>query len=351
MAGISADHLVMRFNHFTAVDDISFSVEPGEFVTLLGPSGCGKTTLLKMISGFLAPSSGRIFLGGEDVTNRPPEARDTALCFQSYALFPHLSVRENLEFGLKQKKVPRPERSMRVGEVAEKLGLEPHLAKLPNQLSGGQQQRVSLGRALVMRPGVILFDEPLSNLDAKLRDQVRIEIRRIQQDFNLTAIYVTHDQAEALALSDRIFVMNAGKVEQADTPETLYKRPKTRFVADFIGAANIFEARARARDGGELPVVETPIGALAVSSDCQIPAGRFSLCFRPETVRFLSGPADGALSGQVVNRAFQGHFTDLIIETGDHAYRLQTRETTLKEGDTAHFTVAPDDVILLGADA
>nr|WP_272214226.1 ABC transporter ATP-binding protein [Marinicella sp. W31]MDC2878237.1 ABC transporter ATP-binding protein [Marinicella sp. W31] len=200
-----------------------------------------------------------------------------------------------------------------------------------------------------MRPGVILFDEPLSNLDAKLRDQVRIEIRRIQQDFGLTAIYVTHDQTEALALSDRIFVMNAGRVEQADTPEVLYKRPKTRFVADFIGAANIFHAYVRACDGGSEPLIDTPIGAFTAPKESSLPSGRFSLCFRPETIRLLSGPADGALSGRVINRAFQGHFTDLIVETNGHAYRLQTRETALREGDKVHFAVAPDDVILLGA--
>ncbi|MAM11631.1 MAG: ABC transporter ATP-binding protein [Rhizobiaceae bacterium] len=350
MTGISADHLVMRFDRFTAVNDISFDVAPGEFVTLLGPSGCGKTTLLKMISGFLKPSSGRIFLGGNDVTDRPPEARDTALCFQSYALFPHLSVKENLEFGLKQKKVPRRDRIARVGEVAEKLGLEPQLEKLPNQLSGGQQQRVSLGRALVMRPGVILFDEPLSNLDAKLRDQVRIEIRRIQQDFALTAIYVTHDQAEALALSDRIFVMNAGRVEQADTPEVLYRKPATRFVADFIGGANILPARLKPRDGGKDRLIETPAGIFSVPREAALPEGNICLCFRPETARLLSGPADGALSGTVVIRAFQGHFTDLIAGTNGVSYRIQARETDLREGDTVYFTVAPEDVIILGAE-
>ncbi|PRX11518.1 UNVERIFIED_ORG: ABC-type Fe3+/spermidine/putrescine transport system ATPase subunit [Martelella mediterranea] len=343
MTGISADRVVMHFDQFTAVNDVSFAVEQGEFVTLLGPSGCGKTTLLKMISGFLTPSAGRIILGGRDVTRVPPEARDTALCFQSYALFPHLSVRENLEFGLKQKKVPRAERLARLGEVAEKLGLEPQLDKLPNQLSGGQQQRVSLGRALVMRPGVILFDEPLSNLDAKLRDQVRVEIRRIQQEFGLTAIYVTHDQAEALALSDRIFVMNAGRVEQADTPEVLYRRPKTRFVADFIGGANVLEGKA---DGARQ--VRTAIGPLPLPEHADVGNGPVDIAFRPEAVKLLSASEEGALSARVVNRAFLGHFTDLMVETGGVTYRIQARETTLKEGDTAHFRVAAEDVVVLG---
>lgn len=343
MTGISADNLVMRFDRFTAVNDISFSVQPGEFVTLLGPSGCGKTTLLKMISGFLKPTSGRIFLGDADVTDVPPEARDTALCFQSYALFPHLTVRENLEFGLKQKKVPRAERQERVREVADKLGLEAQFDKLPNQLSGGQQQRVSLGRALVMRPSVILFDEPLSNLDAKLRDQVRVEIRRIQQDFGLTAIYVTHDQAEALALSDRIFVMNAGKVEQADTPEALYFKPRTRFVADFIGSANLLEGTV------EGDWIHTAIGALPLGASRSATSGKVDLCWRPEAAKLLGDPQGRCLSGRIVHRAFQGHFTDLTVDTNGISYRIQTRQSALAEGDAIHFVLSPDDVTLLEA--
>ncbi|WP_176084582.1 ABC transporter ATP-binding protein [Martelella sp. HB161492] len=349
MTGISAENLAMRFDRFTAVDDVSFSVKSGEFVTLLGPSGCGKTTLLKIISGFLTPSAGRIFLGGEDVTRIPPEQRDTALCFQSYALFPHLSVAENLAFGLKQKKVPLRERKARIGDMAEKLGLTAQLAKLPNQLSGGQQQRVSLGRALVMRPGVILFDEPLSNLDAKLRDQVRIEIRRIQQESQLTAIYVTHDQAEALAMSDRIFVMNAGRVEQADTPEGLYHAPRTRFVADFIGGANILDGQIEWKSAGRA-VIHTPIGSLPMPLSPAEGDKAYAICWRPEAARILPHACEGALSGRVVNRAFQGQFTDLMVETAGIFYRIQTRESRIGEGDMIHFDLAPEAVIPLGTE-
>ncbi|WBU60842.1 ABC transporter ATP-binding protein [Paracoccus albus] len=336
MTGLSADNLVMRFDKFTAVDGIGFDVTPGEFVTLLGPSGCGKTTLLKMISGFLTPTEGRIVIGDKDVTRLPPEARDTALCFQSYALFPHLTVRENLEFGLKQKGMSAPDRKARVNEVAEQLELGAQLDKLPNQLSGGQQQRVSLGRALAMRPGVILFDEPLSNLDAKLRDQVRVEIRRIQRENGLTAIYVTHDQSEALAMSDRIFVMNKGRVEQADSPEAMYYRPRTKFVADFIGSANVFEGIA---SGG---MIDTPIGQLSTGNSTA--QGKTALCWRPEAARISE---TGTLSGRVVHRAFQGAFTDLLVETNGAAYRLQAPRTELEEGETVRFSIAPDDVILL----
>jgi len=343
MIGIAAEELAMRFDGVTAVKDVSFDVAPGEFVTLLGPSGCGKTTLLKMISGFLAPSEGKIRLGGKDVTDVPPEDRDTALCFQSYALFPHLSVRENLEFGLRQKKVPALERRARVDEVANTLELGPQMSKLPNQLSGGQQQRVSLGRALVMRPGVILFDEPLSNLDARLRDQVRIQIRQVQRDFGLTAIYVTHDQTEALALSDRILVMNAGSVEQVDTPEALYHRPRTGFVADFIGGANILTGRPRGQIGPGLWRIDTPIGTLTAAADAAPDGPEVALCWRPETADL---GAEG-IAAKVLHRAFQGHFTDLSVITNGIPYRIQVPRTDVREGDEIRFGIAPCHVILL----
>ena len=353
MIGISADGLTMRFDRFTAVNDVSFDVAPGEFVTLLGPSGCGKTTLLKMISGFLTPTAGTIRLGDADVTRVPPEARDTALCFQSYALFPHLTVRENLEFGLRQKKLPRTERAARVDEAATVLELGPQMDRLPNQLSGGQQQRVSLGRALVMRPGVILFDEPLSNLDARLRDQVRLQIRQVQRDYGLTAIYVTHDQAEALALSDRIFVMNAGRVEQADTPEALYHRPRTGFVADFIGGANIFEGRLRGETAPGEWQVDTPIGPLTAPIAAPPDDARIWLCWRPERAELLPGDSAGGTAGgiaaRILHRAFQGHFTDLTVSTNGIAYRVQVPRTDAREGDEIRLRIAPRNVIVLEA--
>ena len=346
MIAITAENLSMRFGSFTAIDDVSLEIAAGTFVTLLGPSGCGKTTLLKIISGFLTPTRGTVRLGGRDVTRVPPEFRDTALCFQSYALFPHLTVRDNLEFGLRQKRLPRDERRRRVADAADQLDLGPHMEKLPTQLSGGQQQRVALGRALVMRPSVILFDEPLSNLDAKLRDQVRIEIRRIQRAYGLTAIYVTHDQAEALALSDRIFVMNAGRVEQADTPEALYHRPQTRFVADFIGGANIMPAEPIATQQPGIWRLSTPIGVLDAASPAEAPPSRrIEVCWRPEHARV---GAEGIVA-TVTHRAFQGHFTDLAVETAGCRYRVQTGQTAAREGDTIRFGLAPEHVVILGA--
>ena len=350
MSAIRINGLTKAFGTFTALHSLTLNVEQGEFITLLGPSGCGKTTLLKLISGFLEPTTGSIEINGEDVTKQPPEKRDTALCFQSYALFPHLTVRENLEFGLKQQKVPTDERKMRIADVAEKLELGPQMKRLPNQLSGGQQQRVSLGRALVMRPSIILFDEPLSNLDAKLRDQIRFEIRRIQKDYELTAIYVTHDQSEALAMSDRIVVLCDGRVEQIDTPEALYHKPRTPFVADFIGGANVFEGEiARDPNDGE-PIVKTKIGTFRTVKLTGSVGQKMSIAWRPERAELVEGDVplgQTIIEGIVANRAFQGSFTELIIETAGISYRVVVDRDAPEEGETIQLTVATDDVILL----
>ncbi|SNY91661.1 ABC-type Fe3+/spermidine/putrescine transport systems, ATPase components [Cohaesibacter sp. ES.047] len=345
MTAISLRNLSKTFGTFTALSEMSLDVNSGEFLTLLGPSGCGKTTLLKLISGFLEPTSGSISINGKDVTNIPPEARDTALCFQSYALFPHLTVRANLEFGLRQKKLPAKERNERVADVAAKLELKQQMDRLPNQLSGGQQQRVSLGRALVMRPSVILFDEPLSNLDAKLRDQVRIEIRRIQREYGLTAIYVTHDQAEALAMSDRVVVLNEGRTEQVDSPEAIYSRPRTGFVADFIGDANVIEGVIGEKGAEGCWQVETPVGHLQLPFDAGETGSRVFLGWRPEKVSL----GQGALSGIVKNRAFQGHYTDLMIETNGFTHRIQVSESSAQEGDLVHFDIPVEHLIALEA--
>lgn len=345
MAGISADGLRMRFDDVLAVDDVSFSVKPGEFITLLGPSGCGKTTLLKMISGFLKPTQGRILLGGVDITDTPPEKRDTALCFQSYALFPHLSVKQNLEFGLRQKRMGSNELKARIENVCDQLELGPQLEKMPNKLSGGQQQRVALGRALVMQPSVILFDEPLSNLDAKLRDQVRLEIHKIQRENKLTAIYVTHDQSEALALSDRVFVMNAGRVEQAAPPEEIYHRPRTSFVADFIGNANVLDAKF-SRGSDEGCYLSTALGDIFVSTPINTSSSDLKISWRPERVQ-IDGNGAIQLSGTVIHRSFQGHFIDLQLNTNGYAYRIQVSESNAAPGDTIRFSLQPDDIVLL----
>lgn len=343
MTAVTLDNLSKRFGDFTALSSVSLNVAAEEFLTLLGPSGCGKTTILKLVSGFLHPSEGRVLINGRDVTAVPPEGRDTALCFQSYALFPHLTVRENLEFGPRQKRLPGAERRVRVDDVAEKLDLAAQMDKLPNALSGGQQQRVSLGRALVMRPSVILFDEPLSNLDAKLRDQVRIEIRRIQKDYGLTAIYVTHDQAEALAMSDRIVVLNNGRIEQVDSPEDLYAAPRTRFVADFIGDANLLQGTIVNEIAPGHWQVNTALGMFNVASETSPSTHSVDLCWRPEHARITT---DG-IPAVVMHRAFQGHYTDLMVETEGVRYRVQANSVSAREGDTIYIQIPTERFVLL----
>ncbi|GAA2356091.1 ABC transporter ATP-binding protein [Streptomyces carpaticus] len=234
-----------HFGDFTAVDGLDLTIREGELTTLLGPSGCGKTTSLRMLAGYLAPSEGQIFIGGEDVTRTPPEKRGLGMVFQSYALFPHMSVADNVGYGLKLRKVPRAERARRVAEALELVGLG-HLAdRRPKALSGGQQQRVALARAIVIRPRLLLLDEPLSNLDARLRVQMREEIRRIQAEAGLTVVLVTHDQEEALEMSDRMVVMNGGRVMQEGPPDELFPAPANRFVAEFLGYENFLELPGR----------------------------------------------------------------------------------------------------------
>jgi ABC-type Fe3+/spermidine/putrescine transport system ATPase subunit len=294
---------------FTALSDIDLTVAKGEFVTLLGPSGCGKTTLLKVIAGFHLPTSGRIELGGADVTLLPPEKRDTAMCFQSYALFPHLSVADNIDFGPRQNKVARPERLTRLNDLLRQVDLELHREKLPNKLSGGQQQRVALARALAMRPSIVLFDEPLSNLDAKLRDQVRREIRGLQRELGFTTVYVTHDQAEALAMSDRVVVMRRGRIDQIGAPEDVYQRPETAFVADFIGAANLLPFE---RNGPG--TVATALGELRVTDEPS-PDMRY-LCWRPEDARIGTAGDDNVVRAAIRECAYQGAYTEMHVQVG-----------------------------------
>jgi ABC-type Fe3+/spermidine/putrescine transport system ATPase subunit len=323
---------------FTALADINLSIEPEEFVTLLGPSGCGKTTLLKIFAGFYAPTTGRIEQNGADVTNAPPEKRDTAMCFQSYALFPHLTVAENIEFGPRQNKIDRAGRLARVNDLLRQVDLEPHRQKLPNKLSGGQQQRVALARALAMRPSVVLFDEPLSNLDAKLREQVRREIRGLQREFGFTAIYVTHDQSEALAMSDRVVVMSGGRVEQIGNPEEVYQRPETAFVADFIGSANLLPF-TRVDDH----VVDTPLGRFGVATPPN--ADSTFLCWRPEDAEFVSTEGENVVTSDISESAYQGSYTDLHLSVaGASDQRLHWPGGASGIGKSVRFRLPPDRI-------
>lgn len=331
MAQLGIDHVSKIFpNGHRVLDDIDIDIASDEFVTLLGPSGCGKTTLLKAIAGFHPITSGRFVIAGKDVTTLPPEKRDTAMCFQSYALFPHLTVAENILFGPRQNRVDKAECDARLADVVRQVDLSAHVAKLPSSLSGGQQQRVALARAMAMRPGIILFDEPLSNLDAKLREQVRFEIRSLQAKHGYTAIYVTHDQAEALAMSDRIVILNSGRVEQVGDPQEIYRKPKNRFIADFIGAANVMQAEIIGQECAREWRVRTGTGEFNVASSTEPAAKGVYLCWRPEDGDIVHdlNQAKNIFSGTVVAQAFQGNVTDIILQAdiGAAMFRLQLRE-------------------------
>ncbi len=269
---------------FYAVKDTSLEIKPGTFVTLLGPSGCGKTTTLRMIAGFESPDEGEIYLGGEPINALTPNKRDTAMVFQSYALLPHYNVFDNVAYGLKLRKLPKEEIRQKVFRILKLVELEGMESRMTNQLSGGQQQRVALARALVLEPGVLLFDEPLSNLDAKLRVTMRTEIRKIQQAVGITAIYVTHDQSEAMALSDQIIIMSKGKVEQIGTPQEVYYHPASRFVADFIGEANFLKAEVLSADAAqETAEIKIEGQRLTVRNHTHMEKGSdASLVLRPE---------------------------------------------------------------------
>jgi ABC-type Fe3+/spermidine/putrescine transport system ATPase subunit len=277
--------LTRRFEGYLAVDGVSLDVADGEFLTLLGPSGCGKTTTLRMIAGFLNPDTGDIWFGDKRMTEVPPHQRNTAMVFQSYALFPHMSVADNIGFGLMMRKVAKAERDRRVAEAIEIVSLTGLEKRKPGQLSGGQQQRVALARAIVTRPDILLFDEPLSNLDAKLRERVRIEIRDLQKRLGITSIYVTHDQDEALVMSDRIVVMNKGRIEQIGEPGSIYRRPKTAFVADFLGLANIVDGTLEARGR-----VNTPVGALQITDAADVTNHQVKPLGETQPLRVSTGP-------------------------------------------------------------
>jgi ABC-type Fe3+/spermidine/putrescine transport system ATPase subunit len=308
---LKLDHVTKRFGETAAVDDVSFEVPRGSFATLLGPSGCGKTTTLRMIAGFYDPDQGDIVLGGRRINELPAHRRGTAMVFQDYALFPHMTVRKNVGYGLTLAHVSKAERDRRVDETLEFVGLGKLGDRWPSQLSGGQQQRVAVGRALVLRPEILLLDEPLSNLDAKLRVQLRWELRSLQQRLGMTFVYVTHDQDEALSLSDWIAVMNAGKVEQAGTPWEIYYHPRTSFLADFVGAVNLVPGTVREVRGEDVIVA---FGERAVTvrrpSGLTLAVGReVRLCLRPEALalRPVSAETDGVrLPGVVARRAFLG---------------------------------------------
>jgi len=325
--GVRLEHISKIYQNpktgedFYAVKDTSLEIEPGSFVTLLGPSGCGKTTTLRMIAGFESPDEGEIYLGNEPINALTPNKRDTAMVFQSYALLPHYNVFDNVAYGLKLRKVPKDEIKKRVMNILDLVELSDMEGRMTNQLSGGQQQRVALARALVIEPSVLLFDEPLSNLDAKLRVSMRTEIRRIQQEVGITAVYVTHDQSEAMALSDKIIIMNKGVVAQMGTPKEIYYHPVNEFVADFIGEANFLRGKMTGTDSRGCALLNVEGNSLAVEKRADmVPGNEYTVVLRPEAAALAD---QGGLPCKVVLSCFMGSYQNYHVKVGNTLVKLE----------------------------
>ena len=318
MSSVTVKNVQKSFGDTQVLRDFSQEFGDGEFVTLLGPSGCGKTTMLRMIAGFEKPTAGEISIDGRAVSSErtfvPPEKRDIGMVFQSYAVWPHMTVFDNVAYPLRIKKTPRQELERRVEQILRVVHLEQYAGRMPNQLSGGQQQRVALGRALVAEPRLLLLDEPLSNLDAKLRENMRYEIKEIQRQLGLTVIYVTHDQTEAMAMSDRIVIINRGVIQQVGTPVEIYRSPANQFVADFVGKVDFLQGEVR---GGRIE-----LAGLGQSMGYQGPcAGKVVVAVRPENLSLVP-PGGGQLTGTVVNKYFLGDVSDFRVDVGGAVIRL-----------------------------
>jgi len=357
MTSITIQSVVKNFGRVRALDRVALEIAAGELFFLLGPSGCGKTTLLRSLAGFYLPDAGRILFGQRDVTSLPPQKRDTGMVFQNYALWPHMTVASNVAFGLKVRRLPGAERRRRVAEVLELVRMADFARRKPNQLSGGQQQRVALARALAIRPRCLLLDEPLSNLDAKLRLEMRGEIRRICKTFGLTAVYVTHDQKEALTIADRMAVMFGGRIAQIGAPSELYRRPSSAIVADFLGETNFVSGSVREQHNGEV-VLDTPLGPLRAAGAA--PHGgdrRCTLSIRPEAFALLGqpgSPAAGAansIRGRVAERVYLGDGAQLTLSVGAARLRVNVVERAdvrrVEPGGDLEVSVDPRDVVIL----
>jgi spermidine/putrescine transport system ATP-binding protein len=345
-----------RFETFVAVDNVSLNVKSGEFLTLLGPSGCGKTTMLRMISGLETPTSGRVLLDGKDVTALAPYQRDVNQVFQSYAIFPHLNVRQNIEFGLKMKKLGSAEIKQRVEQVVEMVGLSGMENRAPSQLSGGQRQRVAVARALVCRPKVLLLDEPLAALDAKLRHSMQVYLKRLQQQVGITFIFVTHDQEEAMVMSDRIAVVNRGKIEQIATAVEIYHRPATRFVADFLGQTNLLEVEMEERREDAVAMRFGKEFRVTLPAE-NVPAGSAPLLasIRPEKLQLSrSSSGNDSVPATITEEIFRGSTSVLTLKTsgGQTLSAMISNSADLNPphaGDQVFVTIRAEDAIILPA--
>ncbi|MEP9378663.1 ABC transporter ATP-binding protein [Aquabacter sp. CN5-332] len=353
MSQVTVRNLVKRYGAYRAVNNVDLDIRKGEFVALLGPSGCGKTTTLRCIAGLEDISEGEIAMGGRVVSSPdfslPPERREIGMVFQSYAIWPHMSVGQNVAFGLKMKGEAKAGIDAKVRRALSLVGLEKHMDRGASQLSGGQQQRVALARAIVLEPSILLFDEPLSNLDAKLRESMRMELRMLQQRLGLTSIYVTHDQQEAMVVADRIILMKDGEIDQIGTPRQIYDRPSSLFGAQFVGLTNIFDGVVTGNGSGT--AIRLPSGLNLISADVGLSAGQHvrAVC-RPEEVIVTTDPPDDVNSFQatVVANYFLGNISDLYLKFGDTDLRVQlSPPRDLSEGQEVWVRIPPDKMILV----
>ena len=354
---ISIRHITKKFGPIAAVDNVSFDIAPNEFFALLGPSGCGKTTLLRMIAGLETPTAGEIVLDGQDMAYIPPNQRPVNMVFQSYAVFPHMSVRDNVEYGLKVVGTPRDETRKRGEDALAMVKLQDFAERKPDQLSGGQRQRVALARALVKRPKVLLLDEPLSALDAKLREQMQLELTRLQKTVGITFIIVTHDQDEALSMANRIAVMNEGKVSQIATPSELYEHPSNRFVADFIGKVNLIQAKIKSTKGTSVVCTAEGIGGIEIPTEKQV-SGSVTLAVRPEKLKLSPQEPKGsnliAVKGRVRDVAYYGDTSHVVVTANrdmDLSINVQNDSrlggSGIKQGQDIWVSWLPEDTLVL----
>ena len=348
MSRVNLERVVKHYGSVVALQEMDLEIQEGEFLTLLGPSGCGKTTTLRLVAGFIEPTQGTIYLGNDDVTFVPPQKREIGMVFQDYALFPHMTIADNIGFGLKERGAGKEEIRNRVGELLDLIHLPGVEDRYPAELSGGQAQRVAVARAVAYAPRVLLMDEPLGALDLKLREAMQIELRRIQQELKITTVYVTHDQGEAMNMSDRIVVMNLGLIEQTGNAEDIYNNPRTKFVADFIGSINFLPATI-VGDEGEWTVAETVGTRVKVpKSDASSSSGEVAIALRPERLELVANGGDGinVVPGTISNKIFNGNLMRVFVDVGADepvVVELPPAEVHSETGDSVNIGWAPQN--------